>query len=77
MGFLETVLARIGAQLVEWLWVRIEGRLEKYFEAKSQIKQISNEASALKEELANATTDAERIQILRKIGGFSDRIGSL
>jgi hypothetical protein len=75
MGFLEAVLARIGAQLVEWLWSKIEARLEDYFEKTSQIKSISVEATALKEELKNATTDAERVQILRKIGAFQDRIG--
>ena len=75
MGFLEAVLARIGTQLVQWLWDKIEERLEKYFEAKSQINAISKEAGELKQELSNATTDAERIQILRKIGGFSDRLG--
>lgn len=76
MGFIETLLTKIGLQLVEWLWVRIEARLETYFEIKSQIKAISNEANDLKEELKNATTDAERFQILRKIGSFQDRIGS-
>ncbi len=75
MGFLETILSKIGLQLVEWLWAKIEERLEKYFEQKSQIKKISTEAAALNQELKGATTDAERIQILRKIGDFSDRIG--
>jgi hypothetical protein len=75
MGFLEAVLAKIGAQLVEWLWSKLEARLEDYFEKTSQIKSISVEATALKEELKNATTDAERVQILRKIGAFQDRIG--
>lgn len=72
----ETLLTNIGLKLVEWLWVRIEAKIDKYFEMKSQIKAISNEANDLKEELKNATTDAERFQILRKIGNFSDRIGS-
>lgn len=75
MGFLEVILTKIGSQLVEWLWAQIEKKLENYFETKSQIKSISNEAGALQEELKSATTDAERIQILRKIGNFSDRIG--
>lgn len=75
MGFLESLLTKIGVQLVDWLWGKIEERLEKYFEMKSQINKISKEAAGLKEELTNATTDAERIQILRKIGDFSDRIG--
>lgn len=75
MGFLEALLAKIGAQLVEWLWGKIEAKLELYFEAKSKINSISIEASALKEELKNATTDAERVQILRKIGSFSERLG--
>ena len=76
MGFLEVILSKIGSQLFEWLWAKLEARLEKYFEAKSAIKKISDEAGALKEELKNATTDAERIQILRKINNFSDRIGN-
>ena len=75
MGFLESLLTKIGVQLVDWLWGKIEERLDKYFEMKSQIKKISTEAGALKEELKNATTDAERFQILRKINDFSDRIG--
>ncbi len=76
MGFLESLLTKIGVQLVDWLWSKIEERLEKYFEDKSQIKKISHEASSLKEELKNATTDAERLQILRKIAAFQDRIGN-
>ncbi len=75
MGLLESLLTKIGMQLVEWLWGKIEERLEKYFEIKSQIKKISTEAGSLKEELKHATTDAERIQILRKIADFQDRIG--
>lgn len=75
MGFLESLLSKIGIQLVDWLWGKIEERLEKYFEQKSQIKKISTEANALKEELKGATTDAERFQILRKIADFQDRIG--
>lgn len=75
MAFLESLLVKVGLQLVDWLWVKIEERLEKYFELKSQIKKISNEAESLKEELKGATTDAERFQILKKIADFSDRIG--
>lgn len=74
MGFLEAILAKVGAQLVEWLWTKIEEKLTQYFETRSKLNSISTEASALKEELKNATTDAERIQILRKIGSFSERI---
>lgn len=76
MGFFEAILAKVGSQLIEWLWVKIEAKLESYFEAKSQINKISTEASALKEELKSATTDSERIQILRKIGAFTDRLGN-
>lgn len=76
MGFLESILTKIGLKLVEWLWAKIEVKLEIYFETKSQIKKISTEAEALKSELKSATTDAERIQILRKIGAFQDRIGT-
>lgn len=76
MGFLEAILAKVGSQLVEWLWAKIETKLNTYFEMKSQINKISTEAGALKEELKNATTDSERIQILRKIGDFSNRIGN-
>jgi predicted phage-related endonuclease len=76
MGFLESLLAKVIANIVDKLWAKLEERLEKYFEMKSQIKGISTEANALKEELKNATTDAERIQILRKIAGFQDRIGN-
>lgn len=75
MAFLQSLIAKIIANIVDKLWARIEERLEKYFEQKSQIKQISTEAGALKEELKNATTDAERFQILRKIADFQDRIG--
>lgn len=75
MGFLESILTKIGLQLVEWLWTKIEARLEAYFEFKSEVKKISTEAVSLKEELKNATTDAERVQILRKIASFQDRIG--
>lgn len=76
MGFLESLLTKVGTKLVEMLWAEIEERLETYFETKSQIKAISTEADSLKEELKNATTDAERIQILRKITNFSERIGN-
>ena len=75
MGFLESLLTKIGLRLVEWLWGKIEERLELYFEFKSQVKKISTEAEALKEELKNASTDAERFQILRKIADFQSRIG--
>lgn len=75
MAFLTSILSTVGSQLFEWLWAKIETKLDAYFEAKSQIKSIATEAGALNEELKNATTDAERIQILRKIGAFSDRIG--
>lgn len=73
---IESILTNIGLKLVEWLWAKIVVKLDAYFEMKSQIKAISNEANDLKEELKNATTDAERFQILRKIGNFQDRIGS-
>jgi hypothetical protein len=75
LGFLESLLTKLGLQLVDWLWAKIEAKLEIYFETKSQIKKISNEAGELQEELRNATSDAERIQILRKINSFSDRLG--
>jgi hypothetical protein len=75
MAFLESILTKIGLKLVEWLWAKLELKLQEYFEIKSKIKSISNEAGALKEELKNATTDAERFQILRKINNFQDRIG--
>lgn len=73
---IESILTSVGLKLVDWLWAKIEVKLEAYFEMKSQIKAISNEANDLKEELKNATSDAERFQILRKIGNFQDRIGS-
>ncbi len=75
MTFLESLLTKIGLQLMDWLWGKIEERLDLYFETKSQIKKISTEANGLKEELKNATTDAERFQILRKIAAFQDRLG--
>lgn len=73
---IESILTNIGLKLVDFLWAKIEVKLDAYFEMKSQIKAISNEANDLKEELKNATSDAERFQILRKIGSFQDRIGS-
>lgn len=76
MGFFEAILAKIGASLAEFVWNKIEAKLEVYFEQRSQINTISSEAGALKEELKGATSDAERIQILRKIGSFSERLGS-
>lgn len=76
MGFLESLLTKLGMQLVEWLWGKIEERLEKYFETRGSINKISAEAGELKEELKNATTDAERIEILRKINAFADRMGN-
>jgi hypothetical protein len=76
MGFFESILAKIGASLAEFVWNKIEAKLTVYFEQRSQISAISGEAGALKEELKNATSDAERIQILRKIGSFSERLGS-
>ena len=76
MAILEAILAKIGTNLVEWLWGKLEAKLDTYFEMKSQINSISTEAGHLQEELKNATTDAERIQILRKIGAFSERLGS-
>lgn len=74
-GLFSGVLGKVVPILVDLLWSKLEARLEAYFEQKSQIKRISTEAASLKEELKGATTDAERIQILRKIGAFSDRIG--
>lgn len=76
MGFLEAILSKIGLQLVDYLWVKIEAKLEQYFETRSKLNSISTEASALNAELKTATTDAERIQILRKIGSFSERLGT-
>lgn len=73
---IESILTSVGLKLVDWLWAKIEVKLEAYFEMKSQIKAISNEAGALKDELKNATSDAERFQILRKINSFQDRIGT-
>lgn len=70
------LLEKVGEMIVSLLWSKIEAKLEKYFEQKSQIKRISTEAGALQSELKGATTDAERIQILRKINAFSDRIGN-
>lgn len=75
MAFLQSLLAKVIANLVDKLWAKLEERLDKYFETKSQIKKISTEADALKEELKNATTDAERFQILRKISDFGARLG--
>lgn len=76
MNFVWTVIGKVGGIFADAIASRVEARLDKYFEAKSQIRKISGEASELKEELKGATTDAERIQILRKIAGFQDRIGS-
>lgn len=75
MGFFEGILAKIGASIAEFVWNKIEAKLEIYFEMRSQVTAISSEAGALKEELNNATSDAERIQILRKVGAFSERLG--
>lgn len=75
MGFIESLLAKIGMSLVEFLWAKIEIKLNEYFEAKSKIQRISTEAGQLKEELKNATTDAERFKILRKISDFQDILG--
>jgi hypothetical protein len=76
VGFLESILASIGAKIAEVIWNKIEAKLEVYFEQRSQISSISSEAGALQEELKSATSDAERIQILRKIGSFSERLGT-
>ena len=69
------ILEKVGEMVVSLLWAKIEAKLEKYFETKSQIKKISTEAGALKDELKNASNDSERAQILRKISDFSERIG--
>lgn len=75
MGFLESILMKIGTLLADRVIALVEQRLKEYFEFKGQISAISKEANSLKEELKNATTDAERFQILRKIGAFNERIG--
>lgn len=72
----ESIIAAISGAIFDKLWVLVEAKLNSYFEAKSKISAISTEAGQLQEELKNATTDAERIQILRKIGDFSERLGT-
>lgn len=69
MGFIVT-------PIVNAVWSGIEKKLDAYFEQRSKISAISTEAGALTEELKNASSDAERIQILRKIGSFSERLGT-
>lgn len=76
MGFWEGILARVAASIAEKVYTLVEARLDDYMEKRSKIKAISTEADQLKEELKGATTDAERIQILRKLSNFTDRIGN-
>lgn len=60
--------------VADYLWGKLEDRLEKYFKARADIKAIASEAGALKEELSRATTDAEYDAILGKIDNFASRL---
>lgn len=71
---MEAILEKIAELLVGAIWKKIEFKLNVYFEAKSEIQQISKEAGQLKEQLRLSSNDSERFAILEKMDLFASRI---
>lgn len=75
MPFLTSLLASIIRPIIQAEIQELKKYLASEIRKAYGVKVVSKEASQLKEELKNATSNAEREKILEKISRFTDSVG--